>query len=119
MTTSNQDFTSYAGMAVYPQFTIYSDAANTIPLDLSTSTEIECTFYKDIGVAAALIKKKSTGGISFVNTGTDGQIKVNISNSDSAPLDGWYFHSAVVTDFSGNKATVEVGRWAVLQPGPL
>lgn len=119
MTTSGQDFTSYAGMAVFPQFTIYSDSKNTVPLDVSTATEIECVFYKDKSLSAVLTLRKTTGGISFVTNGTDGKIKLNISNANSASLDGWYFHSAVVTDGSGNKAVFEVGRWAVLQPGPV
>jgi len=116
MTAFNQDFDLYAGDDEAPIFTVTDGSGNAI--NLSTASEIEWFCYKDKSLAAALKKFKSTGGVTFVTTGIDGKIYVNISNVDSAPLDGWYFHSAIVTDANGNKTTFEVGRLAVLQHGP-
>jgi hypothetical protein len=118
MTASNQNFTSYAGDDAEPIFTVTDGAGAAI--DLSSVSDIEWIAYKDKSLAAALTKKKSiSSGITFPNAGTDGKIQVNISRTDTAALDGWYFHSVLITDGSGNKTIVEVGRWAVLQPGPL
>ena len=118
MTASSQNFTSYAGMAVAPIFTVTDGSGNAI--DLSTASDIEWIAFKDITLTAALTKKKSvSAGVTFVNTGSDGNIQVNMANGDSTSLDGWYFHSVVVTDSGGNKTTVAIGRMAILQPGPL
>jgi len=119
VTASAQDFNVYAGDDALPIFTVTDGATPPNPIPLQTAAEIEWIAYKDTSLASALTKKKSTGGVSFVTDGSNGQIKVAISNADTAPLDGWFFHSAVVTDSNGNKTTFEVGRMAVLQRGTL
>ena len=118
MTASNQNFTSYVGMAVAPIFLITDGAGNVIPLQ--TVQDIEWIAYKDTSIPAALTKKKSVaGGITFVTDGSDGKIQVNIAKADTIGFDGWYFHSVAITDAAANPTTEATGRWAVLQPGPL
>jgi len=119
MTAYSQDFTIYAGRASAPVFTITDGAGNA--LDVSGMAEIEWIMYRDVSLTAVITKKKSLGGLSFVNTGVDGLVRLNLANADSTGTDGWYFHGVQLTDATGaaNKTIVEQGRVAVLQAGPM
>lgn len=114
MTASNQDFTLYRGDDAKPLFTIY-DAAG-VAIDISTVSEIQWLLHDDAGVVK-LTKLKTTGGVTFVTSGVNGQIYVvlNAADSNGSPgLDGWYWHSARITDSAGKLSVVEVGRLLVL-----
>lgn len=113
MTDTGQDFTSYAGDAFQPVYTVYSDAANTTPLNISTVTEILWQAQRDLDSAVVLTKLKSTGGISFVTDGSNGKFVVNGLAADSAALSGYYITQAKITDALGNISTVAIGRWRV------
>jgi hypothetical protein len=111
VTDINQDFNLYLGNDLSQVVAVFSDAANSIALDLSGATEIEWILYDRLGVVK-LTKKKSTGGITFVTPpGTNGQIAIAIARTDTASLTAWWYsHRVRVTDGSGNISTVETGR---------
>ena len=116
MTSTDQDFTTYAGDDALPVFTIYDGDGATI--DISTVTQIEWLASRDADTAAVIDKLKSTGGIVLVDGGTDGQFTPIILKTDTAALTGFYFHRAIITDESGDVSTVTLGRWKV-GPKPM
>lgn len=111
MTSVNQDFTTYAGDAALPIFTVLDGSGN--PIDLSTVSDIIWNAQRDLNSAAVLSKSKAGGGISFVTTGADGKFKVSLTSADTLPLTGYYLHQARVIDGSGNVSTVTLGRMQV------
>lgn len=121
MSKTGQNFYIYQGDAQAPVFTIYGSDGVT-PLDISTAQDLQWIAYTlPDQTPPSISKKKSVGGgVSFVSTGSDGKLQVNLANADSAALAfGWYFHGVIITDASGNKTTVSVGRMAVLARGNL
>lgn len=108
MTATAQDFTTYAGDAIDPVFTVKNSAGTAI--DISTVTEIVWTVQRDFTSAAVLTKRKTTGGVSFVNTGSDGKFQAIIASGDTSALTGYYLHLAKITDALGNVSTVAIGR---------
>lgn len=113
MTDTSQDFTSYAGDAFQPTYTIYSDTANTTPLNLSTVLEITWTAQRDLSSAPVITKTKTGGGIVFVTDGSNGQVRINGLASDSQPLSGYYIIQLSIIDALSNTSTVATGRWRV------
>jgi len=107
----NQDFVTYVGDDVSPIFTVVDSTGAAV--DISSVTEIVwiCQ-HLDTGSAAVTLKK-STGGITFVTTGTDGKFQVAITHTITATLAGFYIHEASITDATGNVTTVSVGRMQV------
>src|SRR5579864_596164 len=99
MTTQNQDFTTYAGDTINPIFQVL--AANGNPIDISTANDVVWTAARTISSAPVITKKKSTGGIVFTTTGTDGEFTVKILGTDTATLAGYYDFWATVTDGTG------------------
>jgi hypothetical protein len=110
VTDLNQDFKIYAACDLVQAFSLFSDASNSVALDVSGASEIEWILYDKFD-AAKLTKKKSTAGITFVSSGVDGKIQIIITHADSATLvRGWYSHRIRVTDGIGNVTLVETGR---------
>lgn len=106
----NQDFVTYNGDTVSPIFTVQD--ANGNPVDISGAIDISWFAQRNVNDVIAVTKHKSTGGISFVTTGTDGKFQVAITPSDTSGLTGWYTHFATVSNASG-PTTVEAGRMMV------
>lgn len=111
MTAVNQDFTTYAGDAAYPQFTVRDGSGAVI--DISTVEEIIWNAARDLASAPVLAKAMTTGGISLVGGGTVGIFQLNLASGDTAALTGYYIHQARITDASGNVSTVTLGRMQV------
>lgn len=111
MTALNQDFTTYAGDAAYPRFTV-RDAAGVV-IDISTVQEIAWNASRDLDSAPVLTKTKTGGGIQLISGGTGGIFQVNLAASDTQPLTAYYTHQATITDASGNVTTVALGRMQV------
>lgn len=107
----NQDFITYQGDSVIPIFTVVD--ASGVAVDISGATQIAWTCRLNLDTPAVITKLKTTGGISFVNTGIDGKFQVSILPADTSPLSGWYIHAGVITDGAGNVSTVEVGRMQI------
>jgi hypothetical protein len=112
MAAVNQDFNTYVGDAVSPIFTVTTSSGGAV-VDISGASEIAWSAYRDDASAAVLTKLKSTGAITFVNTGTDGKFQVAILKTDTALLTGAYIHKATITDANGNVTSVAVGRMQV------
>ena len=115
MAVVNQDFITFQGDNVSPIFTVVgSDGVTAV--DISGVSDIVWTAQLNLTSAAVITKKKSTSGISFVNTGTDGKFQVAILPADTTPLSGWYVHSAALLSSGGaNQTTCTVGRMQVGQ----
>lgn len=112
MTTTGQDFTTYAGDAGQPQFTVKD--GNGAVIDISGVLEILWSAGRDYIAAPVYTRLKSAGQIGFDGTnGVDGVFFLKIADGDTASLRGFYVHKAVITDASGNVSTVELGRWEV------
>lgn len=111
MTATEQNFDVYTGTNVLPQWTVLNAAGAAI--DLSTVSDIAWQAAQVEGGIPVLSKLKSTGGITFVTTGTDGRFQAVIAPSDLAGLAGQYLYTAQITDASGNVSTVVVGRMNV------
>lgn len=109
----NQNFTIYIGDSAAPVFTVTGGPPNNAPIDISGATEIIWVAARSPGGTPILTKRKTTAGIAFVNTGTDGKFKVIITAADSALLSGSYVHSSVVTDGTGAVSTVALGAMQV------
>jgi hypothetical protein len=109
---TNQDFITFQGDAVSPVFTVF-DVNNNV-VDISAVSEITWTAQQNLQSAAVITKKKSTSGIAFTNSGTDGKFTVTITGADTSPLSGWYIHTASLTGLAGI-TTVTVGRMNVGQ----
>ena len=110
MTAFNQDFEMYQGDDQRPIFAVKDGAGAAI--NLSTASEIQWLLHDPAGVVK-LTKLKTTAGVVFVTTGTDGKIYIDILASESALLDGWYAHSARLTDAGGKLSVFEMGRMLV------
>jgi hypothetical protein len=107
----NQDFVTYQGNAISPIFTVKTAAG--VAVDISTVTEITWQVLpEDLGTPL-ISKTKTGGGITFVTTGADGKFQVAILAADTLPLEGYYMHTASITDAGGNVTTVSVGRMQV------
>lgn len=115
MTDTAQDFSIQSGDDRIIAFSVYSDAANTIPLDISSVTQIEWYAMRDLQSSPVLSKTKTGGAISLVGGGTGGQFQVAIASADTTSLSGYYIHRARITDSQGNKSTVTLGRLQVGQ----
>jgi hypothetical protein len=111
MPVINQDFVTFAGDSVTPVFSVIDANGNAV--DISGATEIQWSAMLNATSTAVVSKAKTTGGISFVNTGTDGLFQVAITSTDTSPLSGWYVHTAAVFGASNSKSTVTVGRMNV------
>lgn len=109
----NQDFVTIIGDDVQPIFTVYSDFDAGTVQDIQTVTEIEWFVRREMEDSILLTKKKSLGQIGFVNTGSDGKFYVTVLAADTTLLDGYYLHYARITDNTGKKTTVSVGRMQV------
>jgi hypothetical protein len=107
VTATNQNFEVYAGDDAAVVITVTNDAGTAI--DLHDVQEIEWKAYDGAG-ATVLTRTKTGGDITFVTSGTDGQISIALAAADTDDLAGWYWHSARLTDASGNKSTFEQGR---------
>lgn len=109
----NQDFKTFAGDDVLPQFTVQDSAGNSI--DISTVIEITwwCQSNADVGTVPVVTRKMSLGQISFVTNGADGKFQVDLPASVTSTLDGMYQHLASITDAAGKVTTVTVGRMQV------
>lgn len=114
MAVINQDFVTFKGDTVQPVFAVVD--GNNNPVDISTVTDITWTARRNITDAVAITKLKSTGGIVFTNTGTDGKFTLKLAPADTSPLSDWYIHQASITDASGNVTTVTIGRMNVGLP---
>jgi hypothetical protein len=114
MAKTGQDFTTYAGDAALPIFTVYA-ADGVTPLNISSVQNILWNAARDLASAAVLSKSKTAGSIAFVTDGSNGQFQVTLAGSDTAPLTGYYIHSAMIIDSSGNQTTVSLGRMQVGQ----
>lgn len=113
MAAVNQDFVTFQGDTVQPIFTVQNAG---VAVDISGASEILWMALRNLSSTAAVIKRKSTGGISFTNTGSDGKFTLSLSSTDTAALDDWYIHTATVTDAAGNVTTCTVGRMQVGLP---
>lgn len=106
-----QDFTTYAGDAAFPQFTVLG--ANGQPIPITTVQEIVWTAQRSLDVAPVVSKLLTTGGIVLINSGVTGQFQVRILAPDTEDLTGFYIHEAVITDANGFPTTVSLGRMQV------
>lgn len=108
---TNCDLVISAGDSIGPIFDVAKCDGSAF--DISQVNEIE--FAIEIGATQTLRKLKSTGGITFVNDGTDGLFQVDLQPADTAALSGWYGYKAIVTDHGGNIGTVRRG-YVEIQP---
>lgn len=106
-----QDFTTYAGDAISPVWTVLNAAGTAV--DISTSSNITWTLSRNAETATVLTKTKAAGQISFVTNGADGKFQVSLLKTDTAALSGYYFYTAAVLDAGGNPTTVATGRMQV------
>jgi len=111
MTANSQDFTTYAGDAALPIFTVKD--GNGAVINISTVTQISWSAQRDLPSAPVLSKTKTGGGITFVTDGTDGKFQVSLTAAETAALTGFYLHEATITDIAGNLSTVATGRMQV------
>jgi hypothetical protein len=122
MSTTNQDFTMYAGDGGLVSFQCFSDKASTIPLPIGGGnvTEIVWTVQRnlDAGSPIVLTKKLSRSEITIVGDGSTGIFAISVTAGDTAALTEAYYHKAVITDQSGNPSTVGDGQWTV-KPKPM
>lgn len=114
MTALSQDFNLIAGDDFAPLFTVKDGSG--APIDISGVTEIVWSARRDASSSPVLTKQKTAGGIVLVGGGTGGQFQVLLTSSDTQPLSGYYLHSAVITDSSGDVSTVTLGR---MLAGPI
>lgn len=111
MTATAQDFTTYAGDAALPVFTVRDGDGAVI--DISTVSEIAWSAQRDLSSAPVLSKTKTGGGITFVTDGTDGKFQVSLTAANTSSLTGFYIHQASITDDTGSVSTVTTGRMQV------
>lgn len=111
MASVNQDFVTFQGDTVTPVFTV-KDSAGAV-VDISGVTQISWNARRNKTATAVITKTKTGGQITFVTTGTNGQFEVAITAADTALLDGYYLHEAIITDASGSITTVTIGRMQV------
>lgn len=118
MAAINQKFAVYRGDDIAPVFTVRNAAG--VAIDISTVQNIEWIAYRNFTTSPLLKKMKTTGGIEFVTNGANGELRVLIDKIDTAALSwGWYYHSVVITDATGEITTVTTGRMAILERGML
>lgn len=111
MTAFQQNFTTYPGDTSQPIFTVVDQ--NSVPINISTVSEIRWDARKSLAAASAITKLKSAGGIVLIGGGVTGQLQVQLSGADTAPLSGVYLHQVVLTDGFGNQTTVSFGQLVV------
>ncbi len=111
MTATRQDFATYAGDAIAPQFTVLDGNGN--PIDISTCQDIIFAARRSLADPVVLTKQKSTGGITLIGGGTTGQFQALIAAADTLALSGFYLYQCVVIDGTGAPSTVTVGRMQV------
>lgn len=114
MTDMRQDFTTYAGDAGLPLFTV-TDGTGA-PIDISTVSNITWAAQRDLSSTAVLSKSLQGATITLVGGGTTGQFQVQILSADTAGMSGFYIHKATIFDASGNPSTVATGRMRVGPP---
>lgn len=110
----NQDFVTYQGDDVQPEFTVLDGSG--LPIDISAVNNIVWVARRNLGSSVVVTKQKTLGQITFLTDGTDGKFLVAITKADTAALDGYYLHAAAVVDSANNLTTVTVGRMQVGQP---
>ncbi len=108
MTSVAQDFTVYAGDSALPSFTVRDSAGD--PIDISAVTQIVWNAQRDPTSAVVIEKTKTGGAITFVTDGADGKFQVAFTPADTAPLNNFYIHQAIITDQFSNVSTVTTGR---------
>jgi hypothetical protein len=113
MAIVNQDFNTFAGDSVSPIFTVID--ANNNAVDISGVTDIQWSAQLNLTSSAVITKTKSGGGITFVNTGTDGKFQVTLTTTDTSSLSGWYVHTAALLGAGSSKTTCTIGRMNVGQ----
>ena len=113
MSEKGQDFTVYIGRDSAPIFTVVNSAG--APVNLSTVLDIgwDCQLDLEQGDDALISKLKSTGGISFVTDGSDGQFKLNLVAADYAAMSGFYMHEAWLVNSDSTETEVATGRMRV------
>src|ERR1039458_6169297 len=113
MTAIAQNFKTYKGDAAIPTFTVQDGDKN--PIDISLVSQITWNLARTSSSSPVLTKTKTgtNTDITFVTNGTDGQFQVKVTASDTGALSGNYFHTATITDPSGNVTTVAVGTMYV------
>lgn len=102
MTATKQNFSVVAGDDMLPTYTI--DDGNGMALDLSTASDIVWTCKVD--GTTEITKKKSTGGIIFVNSGIDGKISIILTAADTARFDSDKPYQLYMLDGTGKKSTL-------------
>lgn len=108
----NQDFVTYKGDDISPIFIVKNQSGQ--PISIATVSEITWWAQNEgVDTTHVLTKLKSSGQITFVTDGTDGQFQVTLASADTQPLSGYYMHMARITDSGGNDTTVTVGRMQV------
>ena len=121
MSAVNQDFITYAGDSVRPIFTVVDQ--NNAPVDISSISDISWSARLNLQKPIVLTKKKSTGGIVFTGSGTDGRFTLILAASDTLSLSGWFIHQASITRrirqrYDGNYRPDECWSCAELDLGP-
>lgn len=117
MTANNQDFDIYNDDDWEIIFTVVDNAGAAI--NLSGCTEITWWLY-DGRRNIKLTKLKTTGGIDFVTSGTDGKIRVNGTAADfdlglAGVMEGDFFHGAQGVDATGAPFTFVAGSRVLLK----
>ena len=107
MTTTQQNFKTYAGDSCRPTFQVFNSNGQTI--DISTVSQIEWDAKRDADSAAVLTKTLTDAQIAMPNGGTDGLFYVILTGDDTTPLGGFYIHTARITDAEGNVSTITLG----------
>jgi hypothetical protein len=108
VTTINQLIEVYSGEDSLPTVTVKD--ASGVAINLSTASAIQWNVYDPSGTIVAVLSKSLGSGVTLIGGGTGGQFSVALTAANTTAIDGWYSHSAIVTDSGGLISVVETGR---------
>ena len=111
-----QNFEIHAGDDQAVMVTVKDEAGSVV--DISGATEITWILKRSEGSSTDTLTKSKTGGGITITDGPGGVFEITVTSSDTAALQGLYYHKAVVTLASG-KTTVLTGVVSVIAAGGL
>ena len=111
-----QNFEIYAGDDTKLGITVTD--ANGNPVDITGADIIWEAKRSEASATTVLAKNTATGGGIAITDGPNGVFEVTITDTDSAPLVGLYYHKSVVT-LTDDTSTVLTGVLTVLALGTI
>ena len=107
MTVTDQDIDDFtSGDSAHLVFTVTDGAGALVDL---TGMTARWVLSPERGMAPLIDKTSAGGGIVFVDA-VNGQLRVELSASDTEPLHGTYYHELEVTDAAGHVSTAARGE---------